>query len=200
MKIVVFVFLSGLLLSSCGFNKQANLAQAFEKCKYEVTSADSIYVAGRNVSKLIANKNFNISDMPDFALAYLRQDIPLKARLNLKIINPTKNEAAINQFEYHVLIKGQELANGFVNQKVSVTAGDSTTVPVSINANIFQILSNGKTVQQIMEFMKGGNTTGTEKIGIITLKIKPTIDIAGKLVNYPGYITVDKEISSKILF
>lgn len=200
MKILVFALISGLFLSSCGFNKQAKLAEAFEKCKYEVTSADSIYVAGRNVSKLITNKNFNISDMPDFALAYLRQDIPFKARLNLKIVNPTKTEAGINQFEYRVLVKGQELANGFVNQKVSVLAGDSTTVPVSINANIFQILSNGKTVQQIMEFMKGGNTAGTEKKGMITLKIKPTIDIGGKLVNYPGYITVDKEISSKILF
>jgi hypothetical protein len=51
-----------------------------------------------------------------------------------------------------------------------------------------------------MEFMQGGDTPGTEKKGVITLKIKPTIDVAGKLMNYPGYITVDKEISSKILF
>ncbi len=189
-----------LVISSCSLNNQARQVKAFEKCEYQITSADSIYVAGKDVSKLISNETIDMSSMPGLAFAYLRKDIPLKARLNLQIKNPTGNLAAINQFEYKILIKGQELANGFINQKVSVHPGSTTTVSVNVNANIYQFLSDGKTMQQIAGFIKGGDTNGTEKKGMITLKIKPTISLAGKLINYPGYITINKEISSKILF
>lgn len=198
-KIIGLFFLS-LVVLSCGINKQAQQLQTLEDCKYEIRSADSIYVAGRDVSRMINSKKINLSNMPEFAWAYLRKDVPLKARINLKIMNPTKEQAAINRFEYLVSIKGQQLANGLVNQKISIAPGDSITIPVTVNANIYQILSNGNTMQEIMDFMKGGNDSATEKKGIVTVKIKPTIAIGNNLVNYPGYITIDKEVSSKILF
>lgn len=200
MKNFFGLILVSVMLFSCGINKQANQLQTLEDCIYEIRSADSVYVAGRDVSKMISNNKIDLSSMPGFAMAYLRQDIPLKARINLKIKNPTKELAAINRFEYLVLIKGQQLANGIVDQKVSIAPGDSIIVPVNVNANIYQILSNGNTMQEIMEFMKGGNESGTEKKGIVTVKIKPSIAIGSNLVNYPGYITIEKEISSKILF
>lgn len=198
-KYIGLCFLS-LLFLSCGINKQAKQLQTLEDCIYEIRSADSIYVAGRDVSKMISKNSINLSSMPEFAWAFLRKDVPLKARINLNIKNPTNQDASINRFEYLVSIKGQELANGLVNQKISVAAGDSITVPVTINANIYQILSNGNTMQEILAFMKGGKDAATEKKGIVTLKIKPSIAIGDNLVNYPGYITIDKEVSSKILF
>ncbi|NEU09080.1 LEA type 2 family protein [Flavihumibacter sp. R14] len=200
MRRFINLCLISLFFVNCGINKQAKQLQTLEDCIYEIRSADSIYVAGRDVSKMINNNAINISNMPEFAWAYLKKDIPLKARINLKIKNPTKQIAAINRFEYLVLIKGQQLANGLVDQKVSVAPGDSLTVPVSINANIYQIVSNGKTMKEIVEFMQGGNDSASEKKGIVTLKIKPSIAIGDNLVNYPGYITIEKEVSSKILF
>jgi hypothetical protein len=198
-KIIGLTFLS-LVFLSCGINKQARQLQTLEDCIYEIRSADSIYIAGRDVSKMINKNSINLSSMPEFAWAFLRKDVPLKARINLKIKNPTNQDAAINRFEYLISVKGQQLANGLVNQKISVAAGDSITVPVSIQANIYQILSNGNTMQEILAFMKGGNDAATEKKGIVTLKIKPSIAIGDNLVNYPGYITIEKEVSSKILF
>lgn len=199
-KKLIWLSCLALTMSGCGINNQAKQLQTLEDCIYEIRSADSIYVAGKDVSKMISNNAINISSMPEFAWAYLQKDIPLKARINLKIKNPTKQDAAINRFEYLVLVKGQQLANGIVAQKVSIAAGDSITVPVSVNSNIYQILSNGNTMQEIVAFMKGGNDSATERKGIVTLKIKPSISIGNNLVNYPGYITIEKEISSKILF
>ncbi|HUH33294.1 MAG TPA: LEA type 2 family protein [Daejeonella sp.] len=199
-KKLIWLSCLALTMSGCGINNQAKQLQTLEDCIYEIRSADSIYVAGKDVSKMISNNAINISSMPEFAWAYLQKDIPLKARINLKIKNPTKQDAAINRFEYLVLVKGQQLANGMVAQKVSIAAGDSITVPVSVNSNIYQILSNGNTMQEIVAFMKGGNDSATERKGIVTLKIKPSISIGNNLVNYPGYITIEKEISSKILF
>jgi LEA14-like dessication related protein len=200
MKRIIIFCLAAIFLAGCGLNKQARQLEALEKCSYEISSADSIYLAGRDISAFVKNRDFNLSNVPELALALFRKNIPLKARVNLKINNPSGQSAAINQFEYIVLIKNQEIANGFVNQNVVVEPGGTTTVPVRVNSNIYSFLSNGKTMEEILDFVRGGESGATERKGVVTIKIKPTIDVAGKLVKYPGYITVNKEVSSKILF
>jgi LEA14-like dessication related protein len=200
MKTLLAILLSALVLTGCGLNKQARQIEALEKCTYEINSADSIYLAGRDISQLVKNRTFELRNVPELALALFRKNIPLKARVNLTINNPTSSEAAINQFEYIVLIKNQEIANGFVNQKVSIQPGGTTTVPVRVNSNIYSFLSNGKTMEEILDFVRGGESGASERKGVVTIKIKPTIDVGGKLVQYPGYITINKEVSSKILF
>ncbi|HEY1010986.1 MAG: LEA type 2 family protein [Daejeonella sp.] len=200
MKRIIIFCLAAIFVAGCGLNKQARQIEALEKCTYEISSADSIYLVGRDVSQMVKNRNFEISNMPELALALFRKNIPLKARVNLKISNPTSTEAAINQFDYIVLIKNQEIANGFVNQRVTVPAGGTTEVPVRVNSNIYSFLSNGKTMEEILDFVRGGESGAAERKGVVTIKIKPTIDVGGKLVKYPGYITIDKEVSSKILF
>ena len=200
MKRLSLILLVVVLLAGCGLNKQARQIEALEKCAYDISSADSIYLAGRDISKLVKSRSLELRNIPELALALFRKNIPLKARVNLTINNPTSTEAAINQFEYIVLIKNQEIANGFVNQKVSVPPGGSVTVPVRVNSNIYSFLSNGKTMEELLDFVRGGESGAAERKGVVTIKIKPTIDVGGKLVKYPGYITIDKEVSSKILF
>jgi len=200
MKRLSLILLVVVLLAGCGLNKQARQIEALEKCTYDISSADSIYLAGRDISKLVKSRTLELRNIPELALALFRKNIPLKARVNLTINNPTSTEAAINQFEYIVLIKNQEIANGFVNQKVSVAPGGSATVPVRVNSNIYSLISNGKTMEEILDFVRGGESGAAERKGVVTIKIKPTIDVGGKLVKYPGYITIDKEVSSKILF
>ncbi|MNY56969.1 hypothetical protein D3C86_1931040 [compost metagenome] len=65
--------------------------------------------------------------------------------------------------------------------------------------NVYPFVSNSKVMGEIAEFLKGGKNGGPEKKGILTLKIRPSIKVGNTLVKYPGFITVDKEVSSKIL-
>lgn len=198
MKNLFLACLIILSLGSCGINKQAQQIKALEKCDYRITDATDITVAGTDVRKLIEGKSVNTLSIPGIALGMLRKDIPLRAKLNLEISNPTNNLAAINDFDYIVLINRQEVFNGSVNQSVNIGAGQTTKVPVQVNANIYQFLTDNKMLNDIGTFI-GGATNGAEKKGLVTLKIRPSIKVAGGLVKYPGYITIDKEVSSKIL-
>jgi hypothetical protein len=198
MKKIIFLCLTAIIIQSCGIGRQANQIKALEKCTYKIHSADQISLAGTDVKKLLNNQELNLGSLPGLALGLLRKDIPLKARLNLEITNPTSNAAAINEFEYKILINKQELVNGFVNQEVSIGAGQSTTVPLDMIANIYPFVTNSKVMNEITEFLQG-NKNGGEKKGILTLKIRPSIKVGGALVKYPGFITIDKEVSSKIL-
>ncbi|EDM35437.1 hypothetical protein PBAL39_13245 [Pedobacter sp. BAL39] len=198
MKKIVLFCLTAIVISSCGVNKQAQQIKALEKCTYRITSADQVTLGGADVKKLFDGQDLNLASLPALALGLLRQDVPLKARLNLEIKNPSSNVAAINEFEYKILINRQELANGFVNQEVNVAPGGTTVVPVDMIANLYPFVTNSKVMGEITEFMKGAKG-GPEKKGILTLKIRPSIKVAGGLVKYPGFITIDKEVSSKIL-
>jgi hypothetical protein len=197
-KILVLSCLFALLMQGCGINKQAQQIKALEKCKYKILSADHISVAGTDVKNLISGESLNLGSLPGLAIGVLRKDIPLRANLNMEITNPSGEQAAINEFEYKVLINNQEIATGFVNQLVSIAAGQSSTVPISVNANVYQFINNQKVMDDVTRFLKA-RSGGTEQKGMVTLKIKPSIMVAGALVKYPGFITIDKEISSKIL-
>lgn len=186
-------------VSGCGINRQAQQIKALEKCTYKITSADEITVGGTDVKKLFEGQEINLASLPGLAFGLLRKDVPLKARLNLEVKNPSGVDAAINQFEYKILINNADLAEGVVNQEVNVAAGQSTVVPVDMVVNLYPFVSNSKVMGQISEFIKAGKNGGAEKKGLLTLKIRPSIKVGNSLVKYPGFITIDKEISSKIL-
>lgn len=199
MKKILLLCLTATVILSCGINKQTRQIKALEKCTYKIISADQITLGGADVKKMISNQDINLGSLPGLALGLLRKDVPLRARLNLEIKNPSGDEAAINEFEYKILINRQELANGFVNQAINIAAGQSSVVPVDMEVNVYPFISNSKVMGEINDFIKSGRNGGPEKKGILTLKIRPSIRVGGTLVKYPGFITIDKEVSSKIL-
>lgn len=196
-KIIMICFLA-IGLSSCGINKQAQQIKALEQCDYKLNDINQITIAGTDVKKLINDQSISLVNLPALALGFLRQDIPLRASLKLEIINPSNSLAAINNFDYIILVNRQELVSGTVDQRVSIEPGQSTTVPLQLNANIYQFLSNQKILEEVTAFLTSAKN-GKETKGLVTIKIKPSIMVGGNLVKYPGYITIDKEVSSKIL-
>lgn len=197
MKNLIYLGLLAIVVSSCGINKQLKQTKAFEKCKYEIRSADSLYLANVNVMETFKSGNFDIVKSPRLVLALLRKNVPLEGNINLEIKNPTPDLAAIRQFEYKLLIKNQEIANGFVDQTVSVAPnGGQTVVPIKINANIYGFLSDSGTQRAILDFFDNNSNS---KKSILTIKIRPTIGLGNKEIKYPGFITINKEITRAIL-
>jgi hypothetical protein len=198
MKKVILGCLVVLSIFGCGVNKQAQQLKALEKCKYKIISASNITVGGAELKNIVNAQNINLASLPGLAFGLLRQDVPLRGKLNLEISNPTGDDAAINEFEYKVLVNNQELATGLVNQMVSVAKGSKTVVPVDLNLNVYQFISNKKVMDEVSKFLQAGPNDQEQK-GLLTLKIKPSIHVGNSSVKYPGFITIDKEISSKIL-
>ncbi len=188
-----------MAISGCGINKQAQQIKALEKCTYRIVSAEEIFVGGTNVKQLLQNQEINLATLPGLALSVLRKDVPLRTKLNLEIKNPTGESAAINEFEYKILINNAELAQGLVSNEVNVAPGQSVVVPVNMDVNLYPFVSNSKVMGEISDFIRGGKNGSPEKKGILTLKIRPSFKVGNTLVKYPGFITIDKEVSSKIL-
>ena len=199
MKNTLMICLLVTTALGCGINKQAQQIKALENCTYKITGVQQVSIAGTDVKKLMDQQSFSLTSLPGVALGLLRKDIPLKANLNLEISNPTSSLAAINQFEYKILVNNTDLAEGLVNQSVSIGQGQTVTVPVQLVSNIYGLVSNGNVFNDIVKAAQKGSSAKDEKLGLLTIKIKPTFMLGNTPFKYPGYITINKDISSKIL-
>jgi hypothetical protein len=191
------------LFTSCGVSRQVSEAKAFGDCKYKIASADSIYLGGIDVREFRNIKSISDLDLaryPRLGLALLRKDVPLDLRVNLDINNPTRKKAAINQLEYKVLLTNSEIFNGFLNEKIEVYPGSgSTRVPVKLSANVYKLLTNDATRDEFINMILALSGKSGSKPTKFTVKVKPTLDLAGKQINYPGYLTFDQEITTDMI-
>ena len=199
-RLVLVLAALPLLFSQCSVNKQISQAKTLGDCRYTLASADSVFLAGTDVRQFRKLEDLNPVRFPKLAAALLLRNVPLDARVNIDITNPTNKLAGINQLEYRILLAGQELFNGFLNQRIEVQpGGGKTRVPIRLNANAYQLLTDSKTrdaFTQLIQNLSGAANTQPSKL---TIRIKPTLDLLGKQVNYPGYITIDQDVTNKIL-
>ncbi|RYE29615.1 MAG: hypothetical protein EOP42_13970 [Sphingobacteriaceae bacterium] len=183
------------LLSRCGVNKQVQQAKALGKCRFELVSADSVYLAGVNMKQFEGQNNINLGSLPRLAMGFISKSIPLDARLVLKITNPTAETAAINQFEYKILLRNSEVFTGYVNHRVEVApVGGTMRVPIVISTNAYHLITDEKTRDAFADLVQNFSGAKNARKSVITIKIKPTLDLGNKSINYPGYITFEKEI------
>ncbi len=183
------------LLSRCGINKQVEQAKALGKCRFELVSADSVYLAGVNMKQFEGQDNINLGTLPRLAMGFISKSIPLDARLVLKITNPTAETAAINQFEYKILLKNSQVFTGYVNHRIEVApVGGTTRVPIVISTNAYHLITDEQTRDAFADLVQNFSGAQNARKTIITIKIRPTLDLGNKAIKYPGYITFDKEI------
>lgn len=197
------IVLVAVVMTSCGVSRQVSEAKVFGDCKYDIASVDSVYLAGIDIREFRNIRSFGDLDLaryPGLAMGLLRKNVPLNLRVNVDITNPTRKRAAINQLEYKVLLTESEIFNGFLSQLIEVMPGTTPTrVPVSLQTNAYQLLSNDKTREQFVNMILALTGKSDAKPSKFVVKVRPTLDIAGKQVNYPGYITFEKEITSQMI-
>lgn len=192
-----------VLFSQCGVNRQVQQAKTLSKSQYAVQSADSISIAGYDVQEFKDIRKLddvNPLKYPRVAAGLLRKDVPFKASINLEITNPTNDIAAINQFDYRLLLAGNELATGVVQQRIEVPAnGGKVIVPIPVNANAYGIITNSSTRNAFIDLVRNLAGSSQTSPSRITLKIRPTIMLGNKAVKYPGYIDIDKEVNRDLI-
>lgn len=192
-----------LLLSHCGINRQVQQAKGLSKGKYTLRSADSVTLAGydiRSFNDIKGLDDVNPLRYPNIAAGLLRKEVPFRATLNLEIVNPTDEVAAINAFDYRLRLVGSELATGTVNQRVEVPPhGGKVLVAVPVNTNAYGLVANADTRNAFVDLVR--NLAGSNQVAParVTLQIRPTLFVGNKEIKYPGYIDIEKEVTRDLL-
>jgi len=186
-----------LIVSGCGLNRETRALRALKHCEFQLVALDQLTLAGVDISRLLEqDRQLEMSSLPALAFAYLNQDLPMDATLQVQIHNPTNKLAGIGEFEYIILMDDLELLDGTSDIAISVPSESTITTPIHLRANVYKLLSQGDNLQRVIRFLNTGTSSGQlqdESLNL-TFKIKPTLTLAKQPIQYPGYITVQKSL------
>ena len=101
--IILAVLALPLLLWQCSVSRQISEAKALGQCQYNLVSADSVSLSGYDIREFKSMTDINPIKYPRIATGLLTRNVPLNARINLEITNPTNKNAGINQLEYRII-------------------------------------------------------------------------------------------------
>lgn len=181
------------MIAGCGLLNPAAQVENFKNYNYNVESVTDFKIGGRSAENLLGKGNSALASLPGLAIAILRKDLPLEAKVNMKVSNPTGKVANIGSFKYLIEIQGKPLVEGEVNEAITLENGASATIPFKFGANLFGINKDDKGIDKLLSdiLTRDGN-------GFIVLKIKPSVKIGGRNVYYPGYITIDNDLLKSV--
>lgn len=198
MRYTLLILLFFVSLSSCTVNRQVKEIRTLEKCTFSLGEIETLQVASTDIRKVIQSGEVNLAQLPSLAIGYLTRSIPVKAKFKLNIENPTQNNAAINQFDYKILINSFQLIEGTMDKAVEIPANGNTTVPLDFSFNIYEFLADETIRDDIQDFLKSTKNNEQQDAQLI-IQIRPSILIANKLVKYPSFISIKKELSNEFL-
>lgn len=196
--LTLLISLSVSILFSCSGVKET--IENAERLKFKLGSVDGFNVGGVNLNKVSSVKDLNLLDGAALLAAFSSGKFPAKFTVNLIAKNPdtypggTKESSSlIKGLDWRLLIDNKEIITGNIDKTIEIPGvGKSTTIPIPVSVDLFQIFGNGG-YENIMNLALaiGGKSGNSSRL---TLKIKPTIDTFLGGITYPGEIDViDKE-------
>ena len=195
--VILSVFVVGFM-NSCGVRRQMNEMKALEDCEFRYEGLQHATLAGVNVSTIESVFNLRTDEASTLFTALAYGSMPLEGTVSVGVRNPTMSAAAMNRLEWVLLIDDVEVGTGAVTDRIDIPAGGGTaTIPISFSTDLIRLLSD-KSGDAIINF--GLNLAGTaDQPSRLTVKVKPTVLIGKKSVQYPGYITLTREFSDGML-
>lgn len=193
--LIIIAFLS---LSACTVGDQVKELKALKDCSFSISSIEKIDISGVDMHKIIQSGEINILSMPSLALGFLEKKVPLTASLVVQIENPNESNAAINEFDYKLLIGEYEVFEGTIDQQISIPANETSLIPIDFSFDVYKFLADDSIRNNIQNFIQASR--GQEvKEAKLTIKIKPSILIGNQLIKYPGFIDIERTFNSKLL-
>lgn len=191
-RIMLFATILSLSFSACKELQQlTNLA----KCEFRLKSVENVQLAGVNVQNITSLSQIGVTDIAQLTSAFLTNEFPLKFKLNIDAKNPNPASAALSALDWILFIDDIQMTNGILNQKIQIPANGIANIPLNLNFDLKKVLT-GKAKDAMINFALNLAGQGG-KPSRLMLKAKPTINVGGIAIPYPGYLSVKTDFTSK---
>ncbi|MBQ6046884.1 MAG: hypothetical protein IJL38_04575 [Bacteroidales bacterium] len=167
----------------------ANLAN----CEYSLNNVGNVSVAGVDVKK-VAGGNISLTDVAKLTAGIATKNIPIAMDFNVGIKNPTQTNANLNVMDWIVNVENTELARGTTNRNYTISAGRTSTVPLGVSTNMYDIFSK-RGIESLKAFASSFKSDGTSSK--VAIKVRPTLKVGTYALQTPNYITIEKNVGKK---
>lgn len=189
-SLIIVAVASSLALTSCTFldNLANNLSSIanLANCEYSLQNVSNVSVAGVNVRN-IASGQISATDVVMLASAITSKKVPLALNVNIGVKNPTDRNALLTTMDWALDIAAKEFATGSTNQNYNINAKKTTTVPLGVSTDLYQLFSSTG-VEALKTFASSFTKDGTSSQ--LGLRVRPAISVAGQTIKSPSYIQI----------
>jgi len=196
MKYYIWIILCAIL-ASCGVKKQIDKMSTFSKCEFRLLSLVDAKLAGVDVQNVKSISDINMINMTQLSAAYAKGALPLDFTLNVEVKNPNPKPAGMTMLDWILLIDNKEMLNGVLKQRVDIAPNGGTAVlPVKMSMDLRKVIQSGQ-LQEVINIafnLAGASNKPSQKV---RLKVKPTINVGGIAIKYPGYFTVSDTFTAQ---
>jgi hypothetical protein len=182
---IVFIILS------CNSCEQLKGLQNMTKCEFRLKSIDILSIDNVDVSRVKTINDLDALTITRLGASLLSGKMPLTYRANIEAKNPNSQRAAISKFALHILFNNVDLVQTEVNKNVEVLPAQTTLIPIEMTSDIGQIVK-GENIKNVLGLI----FPGSDSPAVFIIKLKPSVIVGPVTLNYPGYITLDKNFKS----
>ena len=192
-KLFISFLLAGILtLQSCDILQQM---VTFTKCEFKMNSLTDTKLVGVDIQNKNSFSDLSFMDAANATRTLLGGELPLTFNLNIETKNPNASTASMQKMDWIVYIDDIKITTGFVDQQISIAPGATQNIPIAIKLDLKELFNN-KTKTALLNF--GFNLADAGNYPTrVKLDIKPTINVAGIPLEYPGYFSLKKEFGSQ---
>jgi hypothetical protein len=190
------LFLFAALVLVIGSCKSIRELKSLSKCQFRIGTVKNIQLGGVNIQTIRKFSDVKLADAAKITAGLLSGKLPLSLTINLEAKNPNKTLAAMNRVDWIAMIDQTELLTGFVGNRIEIQPnGGVATIPLNVAVDLKHILKSfGKS--ELLDFATG-LVDGTDRPTRVALKLKPTIMVGKKPIEYPGWFTVKRDFVSE---
>ncbi|MBL7993932.1 hypothetical protein JNM05_01040 [bacterium] len=193
-RVILALIVTGFFIG-CGVARQVQEAKNFAKCTFRIKSVEGTRLGDVKIHNVKSIKDLSFKKAAEITSVLASDEAILSFTLNLQAKNPNAEVAAMNKLEWILFIDEYEMVEGTLNQKVEIPGGQVAEIPIDISTDIKEALK-GKSRDAIAKLAFNVAGQGDNPTHIL-LKVKPSINIAGLTVQYPGYIDVKMEFTAE---
>lgn len=192
LKKLLLVATAILLLSACSPLREI---AALRKCEFRLLSIQDPEVCGVDISQKDSWADFNFMEAQAVAGQLMKKKLPLEITVNVEALNPGSSVAAVNSLQWIAFLDDLQLARGSVQERVEIRpSGGTSLIPLRVRADLFNYLEGNNPAAMLnfaLTLLNAGNRTSQ-----VSIKIKPSVRIGNRDIEYPDYFTISKEYTS----
>ena len=180
-KSVLSIILVFTLLQSCIVTRTLQLVN----CDFNFNQIKSFTANGVDVLNQSSLNDLSFNNKMNLSKSLLTGKMAVDVEMALDVVNKSDGKAVMNTVDWILLLKKEEVLSGTTNTRMLVEAGEMGVLLLKFSFNLFKVLK-GSNISDLWEI--ANNPSNPD---LFTIKIKPSVQIAGQQVKYPGYININ---------
>ena len=167
------------------------------KCDFRLSGLEHFVVAGIRMDGIDSYADLNFIQLGILASGMAKGDLPMDFTADIEVLNPNPAPASLNKLEYIAFIDDVRIAEGYLDKRVDIPpSGGSAVIPLAVSVNLAAMFRK-ESLNALFNLVLNLSDAGGKPTRF-SLKIRPTISVAGREIVYPGYIRISAEFSQDV--